>query len=226
MSYPFKKIIHYHDNGNNYNRLVFEPKIENQMEYAVGDFGRLVPKEAKLKYDEGLEVDRPLFNGAGNTRIVEQIGGIGLLYLELQPELVLNEIFVEPDDIVVDVYYGTNALIYGFYNASDSNVISLNLSITSDIHNAFSKIKSHSTDLEWRQYFIRQAMVKPGVRKIQQPDPTIRELMNADQVADYLQVKKKTIQNWTSDGKIPFCHIGGSVRYRKSEIDEELSKKK
>ena len=67
---------------------------------------------------------------------------------------------------------------------------------------------------------------EPGVRKIQQPDPTIRELMNADQVADYLQVKKKTIQNWTSDGKIPFCHIGGSVRYRKSEIDEELSKKK
>ena len=98
------------------------------MEYAVGDFGRLVPKEAKLKYDEGLEVDRPLFNGAGNTRIVEQIGGIGLLYLELQPELVLNEIFVEPDDIVVDVYYGANTLIYGFYNASDSNVISLNIS--------------------------------------------------------------------------------------------------
>ena len=118
------------------------------MEYAVGDFGRLVPKEAKLKYDEGLEVDRPLFNGAGNTRIVKQIGGIGFLYLKLQPELVLNEIFVEPDDIVVDVYYGANALIYGFYNASDSNVISLNLSITSDIHNSFSKIKSHSTDLE------------------------------------------------------------------------------
>ena len=48
MSYPVKMIIHYHDNGNNYNRLVFEPKIEYQMEYAVGDFGRLVPKEAKL----------------------------------------------------------------------------------------------------------------------------------------------------------------------------------
>ena len=89
------------------------------MDYAVGDFGRLIPKEAKLQYDEGLEVDRPLFNGDGNTRIVEQIGGIGLLYLELQPELVLNEIFVEPDDIVVDVYYEANNLIYGFYNSSD-----------------------------------------------------------------------------------------------------------
>ena len=119
MSYSVKKIIHYCDNGNNYNRLGFEQKIEYQMEYTVGDFGRLVPKEAKLKYDEGLEVDRLLFSGAGNTRIVEQIGGIGLLYLELQPELVLNEIFVEPDDIVVDVYYGANNLIYGFYNASD-----------------------------------------------------------------------------------------------------------
>ncbi len=68
--------------------------------------------------------------------------------------------------------------------------------------------------------------VKPGINKIQISDPVIRELMTVDQVADYLQLKKKTIQNLTSNGKIPYCHIGGTVRYRKLEIDRVLDSKK
>ena len=69
-------------------------------------------------------------------------------------------------------------------------------------------------------------MIKPGINKIQISDPVIRELMTVDQVADYLQLKKKTIQNLTSNGKIPYCHIGGTVRYRKLEIDRVLDSKK
>ena len=47
--------------------------------------------------------------------------------------------------------------------------------------------------------------------------------MTVEQVADYLQVKKKTIQNWTSLVKIPVCYISGIARYKKSEIDNKLS---
>ncbi len=48
--------------------------------------------------------------------------------------------------------------------------------------------------------------------------------MNQDQLADYLQVTKKTIQNWTANRIIPFEKIPstGLVRYRKNEIDIAL----
>ncbi len=167
-----------------------------------------------------------MFNQARNAKIIESIGVNGLIYLELQPNQILNEIYLEPDNVISDILYGDRTLIYSFYNSSNNNTISLTISSAEDTHNAYSKIKAHATDLEWRQYFIKQALIKPGVDKIKVSDPVIRELMTVDQVADYLQVKKKTVQNWTSKGKIPCCHIGGSVRYRKSEIDKELGKNK
>ena len=47
------------------------------------------------------------------------------------------------------------------------------------------------------------------------------ELMNQGHIADYLQVSKKTTQNWTTNGIIPFEKIPRTkeVRYRKSAID-------
>ena len=53
---------------------------------------------------------------------------------------------------------------------------------------------------------------------------TFPEIMTAEQVAFLLQVEEKTIRNWTSLGKIPCRHIGGTVRYMKSEIDEFMKK--
>jgi excisionase family DNA binding protein len=50
--------------------------------------------------------------------------------------------------------------------------------------------------------------------------------MTAVQAADYLQVEEKTIRNWTSQGRIPSASIGGAVRYKKSDIDKLLVKKK
>jgi excisionase family DNA binding protein len=54
--------------------------------------------------------------------------------------------------------------------------------------------------------------------------PLTRELMNQDQISDYLQVTKKTIQNWTTNRIIPFEKLPGTreVRYRKSDIDALL----
>lgn len=105
----------------------------------------------------------------------------------------MNEIFVEPDSVSVYIYYGNETLVYGFYNVGTNNVIALTLSVTYDIHNAYSKIKAHAIDLEWRQYFVRQALLKPGVKKFHSSDPVIRELMTQDQVADYLQVAKNVL---------------------------------
>ena len=53
----------------------------------------------------------------------------------------------------------------------------------------------------------------------------VSENMTAEQVADYLQVDKKTIRNWTSEGKIPSVKIGSAVRYPKERIDNWLKTK-
>ena len=58
------------------------------------------------------------------------------------------------------------------------------------------------------------------------PKKEFPEIMTAVQAADYLQIKEKTIRNWTSQGRIPSASIGGAVRYKKSDIDKLLVKKK
>jgi len=225
MAILVNKIIHIHDCGAHYNRLEFENPKSIHIDHSTGDFGRLVPPSAKLKLNEPLDFKISLFNKAGNAKIIEDIGQNGLLYLELKKGAILNEIFVEPDSIFTDVRYGNDSLIYSFYNSGANDHISLSLSVELDNQNAYLKIKANKTDLEWRQYFIKKALRKPNVQQVDKSNPIIRELMTADQVAEYLQVKKKTIQNWTSKGTIPHCHIGGTVRYKKNEIDRELSKK-
>ncbi len=224
MPYLVKNIIHYRDFGKHYHRLQFGNDIPQRIEFKVGVFGSLIPSAAKLKYEKELDVDFPLFNKAKNTKIIEKIGQQGVLYLELQKGYLLNEIFVEPDSVSVEIYYGAGTLVYGFYNASTNDVIALTLSVKEDIHNAYSKIRAHSTDLEWRQYFIKQALLKPGVKKIQVSDPIIRELMTVDQLADYVQIGKKRLQNLAADGKIPVHHFEGKALYKKSEIDEKIDK--
>lgn len=57
------------------------------------------------------------------------------------------------------------------------------------------------------------------------PKKEYPENMTAVQAADYLQVKEKTIRNWTSQVKIPSVKISGIVRYKKSEIDKVMEKK-
>lgn len=48
------------------------------------------------------------------------------------------------------------------------------------------------------------------------------DVMTAQQVANYLQMTRKTIQNWASEGKIPHKKINGTIRYIKSDIEKWL----
>jgi excisionase family DNA binding protein len=43
-------------------------------------------------------------------------------------------------------------------------------------------------------------------------------------MSKYLNISFKTIQNWTSSGKIPHKKLGSSVRYPKKEIDQALAR--
>lgn len=51
------------------------------------------------------------------------------------------------------------------------------------------------------------------------------DIMTMKEVAEYLKLNEKTAYRLTSDGKLPAFKVGGSWRFRKSEIDEWTKKK-
>lgn len=51
-------------------------------------------------------------------------------------------------------------------------------------------------------------------------------LIDIDELASYLKLKKQTIYNWLSDGKISGIKIGGVWRFRRKEVDAWLRTKR
>ena len=47
----------------------------------------------------------------------------------------------------------------------------------------------------------------------------MRHLLDVEELARYLKLKKQTIYNWLSDNKISGMKIGGVWRFDKREID-------
>ena len=54
----------------------------------------------------------------------------------------------------------------------------------------------------------------------------MEKLLKVEQVADLLQVSKSTIYDWTHTDYIPHYKLSNGVRFRESEIDKWLSKKR
>ena len=48
------------------------------------------------------------------------------------------------------------------------------------------------------------------------------QLMTPDQVADFFMVTRKTISNWTNEGKLNMWGVGGRRYYKMSEIIDSL----
>lgn len=51
-------------------------------------------------------------------------------------------------------------------------------------------------------------------------------LIDIDELANYLKLKKQTIYNWLSDGKISGIKIGGVWRFDRKEVDAWLRTKR
>lgn len=50
-------------------------------------------------------------------------------------------------------------------------------------------------------------------------------ILTMNEVADYLRVSHRTVSNWAQNGEIPCGKLGGSWRFRKSDIDRWLDGK-
>jgi excisionase family DNA binding protein len=44
--------------------------------------------------------------------------------------------------------------------------------------------------------------------------------MNPEEVAKYLRIHKMTVYRLCKERKLPFCKVGGSIRFPKYKIDE------
>jgi len=51
-------------------------------------------------------------------------------------------------------------------------------------------------------------------------------LIDIDELAQYLKLKKQTIYNWLSDGKIAGIKVGGVWRFDRREIEAWLKTKR
>ena len=217
------KIIQYRVLLNNtaFSKGVFNLDEPVYYQYAVGEIlPHLRHKDSKFNPYETDAVRFPLFNKSNNAKISEQIGQYGLLHIQLEPNQYLKEIYVEPDGVTVDILVGSNELmVYEFYNPTKADTVTIRATLGIDKEGIAKKIKAHSDDLEYRQYFLKESLRKPGVGRLQKPKVEYPDLMTAEQVAEYLQISPKTVRNKTSSGEIKSHLIGGVRRYKKEELD-------
>ncbi len=199
-------------------------ETEIKFPFVAGKLQELIPKEHQYGKQSSLELSTiPLFNESGLAKLIPEVGPKGIYYLELRPGHKLRQLVVEPEDVYVDIYIGPeDTLIYSFYNPTRRKTIAITAAIEKDDQKVYSKLKSDSADIYFRQYFIRLAMNENDVKK---SDTKISENMTAKEVAEYINVGEKTIRNWTSEGKIPFVKLGSAVRYPKTQIDNWLAAK-
>jgi len=47
-------------------------------------------------------------------------------------------------------------------------------------------------------------------------------LITPDELADFLKISKSSIYRLVDERKLPFCKVGGSLRFRKNDIDKYL----
>ena len=48
--------------------------------------------------------------------------------------------------------------------------------------------------------------------------------MNDSELANYLKVSRRTLQEYRNNGILPYYQIGGKILYRESDIEELLEK--
>jgi excisionase family DNA binding protein len=219
MSFPIEKIVVYRDYIDYFLRLDIALKREVYSPYCAGEFQSLVPGPDNQLSHTMKKITTPLFNKAGLGKFVISVAENGVFYLELRRNHVLGAMTVVPEEVSIDLYFGSDdSLIYSFYNPTRRKSISIIASISEDVDRVYEQIKLEPEDIIWRQSFIREALLSENMGKDIQAIRT-PELMTAGQLAKYLKVSEKTIRNWTSLKKIPYEKIGHTIRYRKSAVD-------
>ena len=57
-------------------------------------------------------------------------------------------------------------------------------------------------------------------KSISQKATSFPEILTGPQVMEYLQISRRTLQDWIKDKKLPHSRIGRKLMFRKSRIDQ------
>ena len=181
MPYKLNKIIFQKDNLQDYETHTRQLNTEIDNPFIAGKLREMFPEENQ--YGNILELSTSLlFNENGLTKLIPEVGPKGIYYLELKPGHKLKQLVVEPEDVVVDIYFGReDTLIYSFYNPTRRNSIAITASIEKDTENVYTKLKSDPKDIIWRQHFIRRALAEFNIEGMTPPKKEYPENMTAVQ---------------------------------------------
>jgi hypothetical protein len=227
MPYKLNKIIFQRDNIQDYETHTHPLDTEIDFPFVAGKLQELVPKEHQYGKKSRLDLSTsPLFNESGLTKLIPEVGPKGIYYLELRPGHKLKQLVVEPEDVVVDIYFGPkDTLIYCFYNPTRRKYISITAAIEKDDEGVYSQIKAEPNDLIWRHYFVKRALLsaQKGAPINNKSEKIEREILTADEAANFLRMKKKTLQNYVSKGRVKSLKGG---KFRLKDLKEYLEQKK
>lgn len=161
----------------------------------------------------------PLLNSAGIMKNVIKVGAEGFYFLELPPNKVLDQIIITPEDVVFDIYCNEKSLLYSFYSP-EKDTISITAKVIDDDKGIRNEIAANLRDIPLRQYYIKQSLssTKEGLEK----DRFVPDVMDVEKAARYLGIRKKTLYNWASNGKIKTRHAGRLLRFKKDDLDKFL----
>jgi len=227
MPYKLNKIIFERDHTWGYESYTYELKTEIDFPYAAGMLQELTPKEhSQIKNYKPEISDLPLFNEKGLAKLIPEVGPKGMYYLELRPGHKLRQLIVEPDDVVTDIYIGQkDTLIYCFYNPTRRKFISITAAIEKDTEGVYSQIKAEPEDLIWRQYYVKRAFQSSSesMKENTKVQKFTKEILTSDEAANFLRMSKKTLQNYSSQGKVKSLKGG---KFRLKDLEEFLEQKK
>jgi len=225
MPYKLNKIIFQKDNLQDYETHTRQLNTEIDNPFIAGKLREMFPEENQ--YGNILELSTSLlFNESGLTKLIPEVGPKGIYYLELKPEHKLKQLVVEPEDVVVDIYFGReDTLIYSFYNPTRRKSIAITASIEKDDEGVYSQIKAAPKDLIWRQYYIKRALQSSSesVKENTKVQKITKEILTSDEAANFLRMKKKTLQNYASLGRVKSLKGG---KFRLKDLEEFLEQKK
>ncbi len=229
MPYKLNKIVFQRDNIKDYETHTHPLDTEIDFPFVAGKLQELIPKEHQYGKQSRLELSTiPLFNESGLTKLIPEVGPKGIYYLELRPGHKLRQLIVDPEDVYVDIYIGPkDTLIYSFYNPTRRNTISITAAIEKDDESVYSQIKAAPDDLTWRQYYIKRSLQSSSesMKENTKVEKITREILTSDEAANYLRMKKKTLQNYASQGRVKSLK-GGKFKLKDLEEFLELKKKK
>ncbi len=208
-----KKVIVYYDEGDHYGIVTYDADEALEHPYLAGKLMPLVPDQAKLITSKIIK--ESLFNKIGDAKIIAEVGSKGAMIIRLKSSHRIEKIIVEPDDVVVDIYFDDESLIYAFYNQTRREVITVTVRDVLDDEGIIKKLKEAPEDLQWRQYFVRRAML--SIEAINS-NSIGKDTLNVKEASKLLGVAEKTIRNWTSGDKIPYKKSGRRVTYDRKEI--------